>query len=517
MAYPAALIEAHNPELPTSSSTSPSPSHLCNPRPLKRLVVPLITCFLVVMFGSLRDPHFLLTHEGRNVLNFSVPIAQSRGESVREATLRCHDFGLSGTTFMAADFGDSRVFACPQFDLHPCDNVAVATIVSTCRGLLAAWDDIIGSAAEVPCAAAHFLLTTFTARLMPQGESWSLPSSSEVDWGRPESGLVSVTSASSDLAAWEIGLSLILQTEKALAAAFRALPASDPHYKYLRECGSRIIVGQKPTFEDVPPHLRSLGDPIHDKRTVFLPFTNRFTPTPTARLPRAHQLRDTLYRPMSFLHILDASAVDEIINWIHIESSNMAAIKSFGSSVRRVRNAVDTLGFGIAVQPHDVLVIGQDQFLPAARDIIWDCRGFEFGLPAIPMDFDGPIISQLNSEFIQQELSDWPDQEMVGMLLDGVQFKAKLELQIVLGPHLTSLENAYGNVEKEILRLTSHGFNSLHRVLPFAPIRAVPQGSTPRKLEPGRDRRTSDGGFPRKRTLDLAGNFSRFPQRGNIS
>ena len=31
---------------------------------------------------------------------------------------------------------------------------------------------------------------------------------------------------------------------------------------------------------------------------------------------------------------------------------------------------LSSLGFGIAVEPHDVLVIGQDQFLPLARDIV---------------------------------------------------------------------------------------------------------------------------------------------------
>jgi len=41
--------------------------------------------------------------------------------------------------------------------------------------------------------------------------------------------------------------------------------------------------------------------------------------------------------------------------------------------------------------------------------------------------------------------------------------------------------------------------------LPFLPIRSVPQGSTPRKYEPDRHRRTSDGGCPRKAAQDKAG------------
>jgi len=73
------------------------------------------------------------------------------------------------------------------------------------------------------------------------------------------------------------------------------------------------------------------------------------------------------------------------------------------------------------------------------------------------------------------------------MLTGGVQFKANLPLQFVFGPHLTSLPVAYSNVQVEILRLCGLGYYNLHLVLPFAPMRAMPQGSTPRKLEPGRD------------------------------
>jgi hypothetical protein len=79
-------------------------------------------------------------------------------------------------------------------------------------------------------------------------------------------------------------------------------------------------------------------------------------------------------------------------------------------------------------------------------------------------------------------LETWPDQELLGFLIDGVDFRADLPLQIVLGPQLVSLSKAYSNAQKDIVRL--HGFG---------------------KHEVGRDRRTSDGGFPRKTVSDNAG------------
>jgi hypothetical protein len=86
------------------------------------------------------------------------------------------------------------------------------------------------------------------------------------------------------------------------------------------------------------------------------------------------------------------------------------------------------LGFGQAADPYDVLGIGQDQFLPSARGIVWDCRGFQQGLPAVPMDFNAHVSSGLSSAYIQGVLETWPDQELKGFLLDGVDFRADLSL-----------------------------------------------------------------------------------------
>jgi len=137
---------------------------------------------------------------------------------------------------------------------------------------------------------------------------------------------------------------------------------------------------------------------------------------------------------MSYHDILTPNAIQEILEWLTIEHSNMAALDHFGLDVRRVPYALSSLGFGQAVEPHDVLVIGQDQFLPLAREIVWDCRGFSQGLLAVPLDFDSPVSSDLSSPYIQRTLEFWPDQELLGFLIDGVDFRADLPLQIALGP-----------------------------------------------------------------------------------
>ena len=70
---------------------------------------------------------------------------------------------------------------------------------------------------------------------------------------------------------------------------------------------------------------------------------------------------------------------------------------------------------------------------------------------------------------------------------------------------LDNLSAAWDSVNSEILRLEQLEYYSIFKALPFMPICSVPQGSTPRKHEPNRHRRTSDGGSPRDDVFDKAG------------
>ena len=362
------------------------------------------------------------------------------------------------------------------------------------------WEEVLGSIIQLPCACAFQVITSFAEQVIPAGHSWEMDVDTPSD--PPEQEPVDLSEA----CGWEMAIAFTRATEASLLAAFRAVPYADPHFGYLTANALQVLATWRPSLLDVPVFLRRLADPhVSHSHLRQLPFSNRFTPVATERLPRPQQKIYTSYRPMSYFDILTPNAIQEILEWLTIEHSNMAALDHFGPDVRRIPYALSKLGFGQAVEPHDVLVVGQDQFLPLARDIVWDCRGFSQGLPAVPLDFDAPVSSDLSNPYIQRVLEFWPDQELLGFLLDGVDFRADLPLQIVLGPQLVSLSKAYPNAQKEIIRLHGLGYHDLHNCLPFLPIRDVPQGSTPRKHEVGRDRRTSDGGFPRKPACDNAG------------
>ena len=482
-----------------SLSSSPPPAK----RALAATVAIVITCVLVVISGSLANPKFLIS-SGLELPSISVPISSSRASALGRVVDFGKQRGLLGPLsqcFQAADFGDARVIVAPMLSASIIPD-SIGDLVNAGLVQWLQWDQVSELASGTFCASAHFILSTMGSRATPWATS--LPTPSEIDWGPVLSPL-----AIADANAWERSVALSEQTDRSLLASFAAVPRSDPHYEYLAGCASRVLADTAPSLLDVPLHLRTLGDRNDHPDYASLPFTNRFTPQATERLPQAKQSRSTSFRPLSFEDILEPGAIAAIQHWLYVEGSNMLAMAKHGAKVERIRNAIAVCGFGEAVEPHEVLVIGQDQFLEKARGIIWDCRGFEHGLAAVPMDFSSAPSSQLNSDFVESALASWPDQEMVGMLTGGVQFKANLPLQFVFGPHLTSLPVAYSNVQVELLRLCGLGYYNLHRVLPFAPMRAMPQGSTPRKLEPGRDRRTTDAGFPRSPVTDRAGVLAR--------
>ena len=149
------------------------------------------------------------------------------------------------------------------------------------------------------------------------------------------------------------------------------------------------------------------------------------------------------------------------------------------------------------------LALGQDAFHEQSQGIIWDLRRLDEGI-IVPVDFSAPIFSHLDLEYLREQLADWPDQELVSFLVEGVRYKADVDFQIVLLPHLISLKEGCGSLLKEVDKYAEAGWYGLFSHPPFLPFRAVPKGSAPRKLEPDRARPTTEAGAPRQLLLDTA-------------
>ena len=91
-------------------------------------------------------------------------------------------------------------------------------------------------------------------------------------------------------------------------------------------------------------------------------------------------------------------------------------------------------------------------FRPEARGIVWDLCHMEEGIIR-PVDFDAPLQSHLNLQQLAEELLDWPGHghELVSFLLLGVlQYKAVIDYQVVLLPHLVLLREDYSNLTAEV-------------------------------------------------------------------
>ena len=147
------------------------------------------------------------------------------------------------------------------------------------------------------------------------------------------------------------------------------------------------------------------------------------------------------------------------------------------------------------------IAIGQSEMQPWARGVVWDCRSS----CCVPLDFQAAIQSDLNLDFLRAHLGRYPDQTLLSYLLEGVRLEADVELQTVLVPHLTSLPGGMASVGKELRRLRDLRWYSFLDSQPFVPCYFNGQGAVVRILEPGRYRRTTEGGGPRSLTLDASG------------
>lgn len=121
------------------------------------------------------------------------------------------------------------------------------------------------------------------------------------------------------------------------------------------------------------------------------------------------------------------------------------------------------------------------------------------------LDYGLPLQPTLKADFFARELVDYPNQQILGMIQTGVIYQADVELQGVFIPHLTSLPKGYKAVAKELKRLGELKWYEAYPIWPFFPGYYNGQGSTARKLEPDRDRRTTEGGAPRRETWDRSG------------
>ena len=103
------------------------------------------------------------------------------------------------------------------------------------------------------------------------------------------------------------------------------------------------------------------------------------------------------------------------------------------------------MGPGVARQRPKACAYAYSCLSPRYRGCIWDNRDPS---NVKPLDFTTVQPTHLNLEFYDREMANHPDQELYSMMVHGIRFQADIDEQFVVLPHLLSLADAFGSVQK---------------------------------------------------------------------
>ena len=273
---------------------------------------------------------------------------------------------------------------------------------------------------------------------------------------------------------------------RALKDALNVLASSDEDLGFWAE---KI---QPPRLQDLPSHFLERLPTFDDARLDRLAFVPDFKPPKRDRLlikPPQPPLPDGRCVRSIFDLMPDTSA-RRIRTWFRLMLEDLVCMRELGEDCDR--------------HPPSTMVMGPSDLYGWAGVHVWDLRQCPEQC-ATALDYSAPITPTLNADFFARELKDYDDQRILGMLQTGVIYMADVEMQSVFIKHLISLPAGFQSVAKELRRLQAKGWYDFTPNVAFWPCYFNAQGSTIRKLEPERRRRTTEGGGPRRDTWDRSG------------
>ena len=249
---------------------------------------------------------------------------------------------------------------------------------------------------------------------------------------------------------------------------------------------------QPPQLQDVPSGFLDQLPEFNDKRLAALAFVPDYSPPKLPKLPtRPQQLPLPPHIcARSIFDLMPDATGRRVRSWLFRALDDLICIRDFGIECDR--------------RPPATMVIGAADLYEWARHHVFDFRRSPAEC-AVALDYHAPLNPTLNADFFARELALYPNQRLLGFIETGVIYMADVELQSLFARHLTSLPKGFKAVGKELRRLKQKGWYDFTPHIPFWPIYCNAQGSTARKLEPDRDRRTTEGGAPRNDMWDSSG------------
>ena len=133
------------------------------------------------------------------------------------------------------------------------------------------------------------------------------------------------------------------------------------------------------------------------------------------------------FEPLCEADIIGAEAWLRVVQWESQQWNFIVDCARLGPAARR------------RLKP---LVITAASFDPRGRGTIWDLRDHRPGQPILPLDFDQPIRTRFDTNFLAHALSEYPDRELVSFVCHGVALKTEsAPPDLVLCPHLVSQDD----------------------------------------------------------------------------
>ena len=268
----------------------------------------------------------------------------------------------------------------------------------------------------------------------------------------------------------------------AVAARLRAaLAASSPYAQSWVDVVGRL---DDAVLASTTPALSTRDPCTRDPRLRLQRFSPRYAAPHTEPYAfPANGIPPPSFQPTCTADLFAPEAWDRVVAWYARHWSYLLACWRDGAEARR--GDIPTL------------VLTQLDLQPPARGVVWDTSG---PVP-VPVNFEAPLMSHLDTAFLAAALRDYADQELVSFVTKGAASKTQeRSLVMVLSPHLTSLGAGVGPVNKAITSFVDKGwYDSLNVLVPRVPCNNIPQGQCDKK--DGDKRRTSDFGAPRKPTV----------------
>ena len=193
-----------------------------------------------------------------------------------------------------------------------------------------------------------------------------------------------------------------------------AIGTQHPHKQYLTEWIDQIDTSPN---ADIPPSLRGVAMTAEEE-TAFVD-VKFYEPCPieTIKAPTFPKAQVTSHRPRSL--------EETLLPW---------AIRKLAKEQRPIVAVMKLHKAGLPI-PRELqaqlktIAIGQDGFVKAARGIVWDLRHRHPDGYFMPLDFDAPLNTHLNTQAMFGALGDdFPDQSLRHQILRGALIFAKLEL-----------------------------------------------------------------------------------------